>query len=132
MHNMRCTTQKFLPSQSHQKLVAVHFKILCYEVVEQINTTHQQFSLSSNWNKPWLLTTKGKNFRWKMVFCYQNCSDLLWEKIVLVIQKNFWNSRLKAEDSKFVWNHLNNLFKQWKVRTIFGDRTSSWRFFQIY
>ena len=27
----------------------------------------------------------------EMVFCYQNCSDLLWEKIVLVIEicKNF-------------------------------------------
>ena len=24
-----------------------------------------------------------------MVFCYQNCSDLLREKIVLVIEKNF-------------------------------------------
>ena len=24
-----------------------------------------------------------------MVFCYQNCSDLLGEKIVLVIEKNF-------------------------------------------
>ena len=23
---------------------------------------------------------------WEMVFCYQNCSDLLWEKIVLVIE----------------------------------------------
>ena len=23
-----------------------------------------------------------------MVFCFQNCSDLLWEKIVLVIEKN--------------------------------------------
>ena len=34
----------------------------------------------------------------KMVFCYQNCSDLLWEKIVLVIEKNVWNSRLKAEN----------------------------------
>jgi hypothetical protein len=29
------------------------------------------------------------------VFCYQNCSDLLWEKIVLVIKKNFeiWGQR---------------------------------------
>ena len=27
----------------------------------------------------------------KIVFCYQNCSDLLWEKIVLVIEKNFRN-----------------------------------------
>ena len=29
-----------------------------------------------------------------MVFCYQNCSDLLWEEIVLVIKKNlqkFWD-----------------------------------------
>ena len=34
----------------------------------------------------------------KMVFCYQNCSDLLWEKIALVIEKNFWNLRLKAEN----------------------------------
>ena len=33
-----------------------------------------------------------------LVFCYQNCSDLLWKKIVLVIKKNFWNSRLKAEN----------------------------------
>ena len=57
-----------------------------------------------------------------MVFCYQNCSDLLWEKIVLVIEKNFWNSRLKAENFQNFWDHLNNLFKQWKVRTIFGNR----------
>ena len=33
-----------------------------------------------------------------MVFC----SDLLWEKIVLVIEKNFWNSRLKAEFANFL------------------------------
>ena len=34
----------------------------------------------------------------KMVFCYQNCSDLMWEKNVLVIEKNFWNLRLKAKN----------------------------------
>ena len=33
-----------------------------------------------------------------MVFCFQNCSDLLWEKIVLMIEKHFWNSGLKAEN----------------------------------
>ena len=33
-----------------------------------------------------------------MVFCYKNCSELLWEKNVLVIKKNFWNSRLKAKN----------------------------------
>ena len=58
----------------------------------------------------------------KMVFYYQNCSDLLWDKIVLVIEKNFWNSRLKAENFQKFWDHWNNLFKQWKVRTIFGNR----------
>ena len=52
---------------------------------------------------------------WKMVFCYQNCSDLLWEKIVLVIQKRFWNSRLKAENLQKFRDHLNNLFKQFLV-----------------
>ena len=41
----------------------------------------------------------------KMVFCYQNCSDPLWEKIVLVIEKNFWNSRLKAEKFQKFWDH---------------------------
>ena len=33
-----------------------------------------------------------------MVFCYQNCSDLLWEKIVLALDKTFWSSRLKAKN----------------------------------
>ena len=58
----------------------------------------------------------------EMVFCYQNCSDLLREKIVLVIEKNFWNWRLKAKNFQNFWYHLNNLFKQSKVRTIFGNR----------
>ena len=25
-----------------------------------------------------------------MVFCFQNYSDLMWEKNVLMIEKNFW------------------------------------------
>ena len=50
-----------------------------------------------------------------LVFCYQNCSDLLWEKIVQMIKKNIWNLRLEAENLQEVWDHLNNLFKQWKV-----------------
>ena len=44
------------------------------------------------------------------------------KKIVLVIEKNFWNSRLKGENFQNFWHNLNNLFKQWKVRTIFGNR----------
>ena len=47
----------------------------------------------------------------EMVFCYQNCSDLLWEKIDLVIEKNFWNRRLKAKNLQKFWDHYNNLFQ---------------------
>ena len=66
-----------------------------------------------------------------MVFCYQNCSDLLWEKIVFVIEKIFWNSRLKVENLQKFWDYSNNLLKQWKVRIIFGNKiffNFSWRF----
>ena len=34
----------------------------------------------------------------KMVFCYQNCSDLLREKIVLVIEKKM---KFEAEGQEF-------------------------------
>ena len=40
----------------------------------------------------------------EMVFCYQDCSDLLWEKIVLVFEKNFWNLRLNAENFQNLWD----------------------------
>ena len=43
----------------------------------------------------------------------------LKKDIVLVKEKNFWNSRLKANNLQNVWDHYNNLFKQWKVSTIF-------------
>ena len=46
-----------------------------------------------------------RRIMWEMVFCYKIFSDLLWEKIVLVIEKNFWNSRLKAENFQNVWDH---------------------------
>ena len=52
-------------------------------------------------------------------------SKLFWptvRKNALVIEKNFWNSRLKSENSQNLLDHLNNLFKQWKVRTIPGNR----------
>jgi hypothetical protein len=44
---------------------------------------------------------EGEKSRKTMVFCYQNFSDLLWEKNVLVIKKFFWNSKLKAENCNF-------------------------------
>ena len=50
---------------------------------------------------------------------------LFWptvRKIFLVIEKNLWNSRLKAENLQTFLDHLNNLFKLWRVRTISGNR----------
>ena len=41
----------------------------------------------------------------KIVFCYQNCSGLMWEKIVLVIEKKVWNSRLKVDNLQNFWDH---------------------------
>ena len=45
------------------------------------------------------------SFIGSMVFCYQNCSDLLWEKNILVIENNFWNLRLKAGNFQNFWDH---------------------------
>jgi hypothetical protein len=57
----------------------------------------------------------------KMVFCNQNCSDLH------TMRKKCSNDREKllkfeTEGQEFqnFWDHLNNLFKLWKVRTISG------------
>ena len=43
-----------------------------------------------------------------LVFYYQNWSDLLWEKIVLVIEKNFWNL---------------NRAQKWKTLAVIRGRT---------
>ena len=74
----------------------------------------------------WPIRTFVLFFNWeilvKMLFCFQNCFYPLWEKVILVIEKNFWKSRLKAENFQNVWDHLNDRFKQWKVTTISDNR----------
>ena len=67
----------------------------------------------------------------KMVLCYQNCFELICEKIVLLIEKNCWNLRLKAKNLQNFWDHLNNLFRQWNVRTIFGNRMLLFLFLEV-
>ena len=68
----------------------------------------------------------------KMVFCYQNCSDLLWEKIVLVIENFFL--KFEAEGREFA--KISRSLEQF-VRTVKGQNnfwcqnaflTCSWRF----
>ena len=66
-----------------------------------------------------------KRFYLEMVFCYQNCSYLLWEKKCSSDQ-GLYKFELKAKNLQNSWDHWNNLFKQWKVRTIFGNRMFFW------
>ena len=56
----------------------------------------------------------------EMVFCYQNFSDLLWEKKYSSDREKVL--KFEAKGREFAKYNLNNLFKQWKVRTIFGNR----------
>ena len=49
-----------------------------------------------------------------------------WQKIVIVIERNFWNSRPSASNFQKFWDDQSNLFKQWKVGTIFGNRMFFW------
>jgi hypothetical protein len=65
----------------------------------------------------------------KKQFCFKICTDLsLWEKIVLVIEKIIWNSRMKVENlQKICWvvgqnkipfltfNFLNSLIKNIRI-----------------
>ena len=82
--------------------------------ITKLSTTYLQLRISRGFLPLFLRVSiiSLNIFRSKMVFCYQNCSDLLWEIIVLRIEKNVWNSRLKAEDFQKFWDPLNNLFKQ--------------------
>ena len=59
-----------------------------------------------------LTAAEKRNFVTKIVLTYCERKLFHWSR------KNFWNSRLKAENLQNVWDHLNNSFKQWKFRTI--------------
>ena len=62
-------------------------------------------------------------FKKRMVFCYQNCFDLLWEKIVLVFEKNFWNLRLKkilVINFKYILLSLNVSLKSKMLKDVFA------------
>ena len=56
----------------------------------------------------------------KIVFSFLNYSKRT-EKILKCsfFKKTFWNSRPHAENLQNFWDHGNNLFRQWKFRTIF-------------
>ena len=56
--------------------------------------------------------TKDKS-NYLIVFNFQNCS---------IDREELLKFEAKAKNLQKIWDHLNNLFKQWKVRTISGNR----------
>ena len=67
-----------------------------------------------------------------MVFCYQNCCDLLWEKNVVVIEKKFWKYEAEGREFAHFLESLEQFIQTVKGQNIFGNRilflTCSWRF----
>ena len=61
-----------------------------------------------------------------MVFCYQNCSGVLWEKNVLVIEKKIWNSKLKDENLQKCLRSSEQFIQTVKGQNNFGNRMLFW------
>ena len=65
-------------------------------------------------------SVKYRKEKFMLLFCFLNCSKPLCEKNVFLIEKNFWKFETESQDfAKFLRITWNNLFKQWKVRTLF-------------
>ena len=66
--------------------------------------------------KIWWLNARGpkaENNLKKTVFCFKNCLDLLWEKIVLVIEKTFEIRGWRPIIWKFwIYNFVRNIFQK--------------------
>ena len=45
-----------------------------------------------------------------MAFCYENCSNLLWEKNVKIIKKNIYKSKAEGENVQKFWDHYVEQF----------------------
>ena len=101
-------------------------KMFIYMKGIRINRVYNVFE-----NQGKLARRKIENIMYKteIVFCYKSCSDLLWEKKCSSDREK--NLKFAMNLQKF-WDHWNNLLKQWKFRTIFGNRMrfylATWRF----
>ena len=65
------------------------------------------FSVKTGLEKLWYINhLLGHFLISRLVFCFEICSKLLWAKNILVIEKNDWNLRLKAENLHKFWDHF--------------------------
>ena len=120
-------TWPYISADNIHKLV--YFEIFFFTLLLRFSLFPPQ--LNSNFDKiikGLLSTTRGNKFlclnekNGIYVFCYQNCFDLLWEKKCSSDRGKLL--KFDAEGQEFAKFKIfeNNLFKQWKVRTIFGKR----------
>ena len=85
-------------------------------IIETYKRNQNQTKTRLNVIQVWLFF---KKLLEKLAFCYQNWSDLLWEKNALVIEKNFWNSRLKAENFQKILRSLEQFIQTVKGKNNF-------------
>ena len=111
LKQLKCSKRWFWLELTLVLLQKFYHKPLTFVSTNSINTVTKNYLPSCTY--------------WRFVSFGVLLPKLFWHTvrntIVLVIEKNFWNSRLNAENFWNFWDHLNNLFKQWKVRTIFGN-----------
>ena len=58
----------------------------------------------------------------KMVLCYQNCSKLLWEKNVLVIEKKLLKFEAEGQESAKILRSLEQF-----IQTVKGQNNFWWQ-----
>ena len=59
----------------------------------------------------------------EMIFCFENYSDILWKKIVLVMKKNFWKFKTVTQ----CINLKNILRSQEKTFQTMKDQSNFWK-----
>ena len=93
-----CKDKVYLPivNKNIQALFSIERKLLHKHIRNMISK--QMEKVTANVGKRKCDKIYSTNLIKTMVFCYQNCSDLLWQKIVLVIEKTFeirgWRPRI--------------------------------------
>ena len=60
-----------------------------------------------------------------MLFCFQNCLDLLWKTIDLLIEKNVWHLRLNAKNLQIFYSNSERSVQFLEHNAIL---TCFWRF----
>ena len=59
----------------------------------------------------------------ELVFCFQNCSDLLWEKNCPSNGEKLLKFKAECQEfATFLRSHEQSIQTAWKVKTVFGNR----------